>query len=951
MQPTSQQSSRVPAVMLFGVWFCASIVCHDLSAAPVCALLDTTKLPVVAILEARLLADAKATWVERTEINRVLGEQELQAAFGAEGVKQRSSLGQLLKADILILLRPAKNPDEKGPPLIDCVVCETKRGLRLRMLTVVSDKNAEETAGALEGLIQQGLKKYAEKIESVVAVPPFLSEDLSLEFNYLQSAYAKLVEERLLEQPGLLVIELKEAQAIAKELALDQRDGTLQKSKPPLYVMGRFRHDGVGAERTMRMSLRLLEGEKQLALKGVKDLTTGEAPAWISRKTTDILPLIREGSTSTEAFSAQVEAKRLAERGRQFQKVGSWQEALELFEASLLLDPDQIEIRARAVASTVQFILSLNHPNRSFEEVETMLALYGRGLEHQEIFLKSVKSIDSYREFGSHPLLYVMGLEWPIISRPHRFGGTVLNKGPPESPLRKILDQAQLRHTETYLRIARFRADLKIFNDVNCAAKAVDGFEWNEQLVAAYRLITEQRNDSVMVGFAEDMLFLGNWKVPQRSYLQPEFDTFLVNIKKVENESARQLAVRMERRVAQISARIATDKERKPVELPTDYEPAIKSVPIKFPPSRVAGDFVREGTVAKDRSFVCTLRSLYDLNNTGGLKAFIPDLGIERLTFTTICDGQYIWQLRRMLTQSAKCELIAIDLATQKIHEFAAADGLPEFDGAKGGGLLAPLENGRIFICGYNDRTWAGTAEIAPNGTKKVDVFFTARQMIDEKVADQPSNLNLSFQPSFVTVSTLAVGRDRLALLGRDSHSRGITDRPLVLNLDRKTARLADFEMQSGIGHGQSLSIDGTFFFIDSDRSNSKLTMNLSRIQYPYKQLEVLTASCPEGYLAADSRGLQIIGKEWWLVDPSSGAVRSAAGKTLWFFGNLVQSREEHLKYNLVDYAKTALLEGAIPTANFGVLAYAVRREPTREHFFWQLNLTTPTPAKSGESR
>src|SRR5689334_21070832 len=81
-------------------------------AGPVCALLDPEKVPQAALLEAKLLADTGATWVERAEIDKVLREQKLQAAFGPQGVGERVRLGKILKADLLVIVRPVKDAKE-----------------------------------------------------------------------------------------------------------------------------------------------------------------------------------------------------------------------------------------------------------------------------------------------------------------------------------------------------------------------------------------------------------------------------------------------------------------------------------------------------------------------------------------------------------------------------------------------------------------------------------------------------------------------------------------------------------------------------------------------------------------------------------------------------------------------------------------------------------------------
>src|SRR5947207_1674650 len=91
-------------------------------AAPVCALLDPEKAPRAALLEAKLLTDVEATWVERAAIDKVLNEQKVQALFGPQGVGERVRLGKLLKADLLVLVRPVSAAAE---PALEVIVSET----------------------------------------------------------------------------------------------------------------------------------------------------------------------------------------------------------------------------------------------------------------------------------------------------------------------------------------------------------------------------------------------------------------------------------------------------------------------------------------------------------------------------------------------------------------------------------------------------------------------------------------------------------------------------------------------------------------------------------------------------------------------------------------------------------------------------------------------------------
>ncbi len=82
---------------------------------------------LASLLELRLAQRPATALVERSEIDKVLGEQELQALLVADAPGKRAALGKMLKADLLIFLAERQKPK----PHLMVVVCETARGLRL----------------------------------------------------------------------------------------------------------------------------------------------------------------------------------------------------------------------------------------------------------------------------------------------------------------------------------------------------------------------------------------------------------------------------------------------------------------------------------------------------------------------------------------------------------------------------------------------------------------------------------------------------------------------------------------------------------------------------------------------------------------------------------------------------------------------------------------------------
>src|SRR5262249_9645023 len=131
------------------------------AASPVCALLDPEKTPRAALLEAKLLSEPGTTWVERGDIDQVLKEQKLQAAFGPQGVADRVRLGKILKADVLVVVRPAKDAKE---PALEVAVSETAGGLRLLGRAGPLTKDPDADGPAMLAAVPAGLQRHTRNI-------------------------------------------------------------------------------------------------------------------------------------------------------------------------------------------------------------------------------------------------------------------------------------------------------------------------------------------------------------------------------------------------------------------------------------------------------------------------------------------------------------------------------------------------------------------------------------------------------------------------------------------------------------------------------------------------------------------------------------------------------------------------------------------------------------------
>ncbi len=331
-------------------WMAAMFLsCGALQAQPrigVIAIDSAEIAQLLPLVELRLSKDSKVALVERNAINEVLREQQLQAALAADAPGKRVALGKILKADLLVFLAGRDKPK----PHAVVVVCETQQGLRLCSERVLLVDRPEADADAVLEQVEAAIKKQGEKITDIVAVPPLVNNSLTHEADNLQVAFARLVERALLRRSGLLVIELAEAKALAREMLLSGTPGI--ERRLPLYLLGEYRLEGAGASRHAQFTWKLLRGEKELDRREAKDLAVGKLPDRLHQAAMEMIE--KALGKSASPCDLEIEARQLAQRARSFIELGAWEEALALAEASLLLKADQVAAHGDALRAMLE---------------------------------------------------------------------------------------------------------------------------------------------------------------------------------------------------------------------------------------------------------------------------------------------------------------------------------------------------------------------------------------------------------------------------------------------------------------------------------------------------------------------------------------------------------------------------------------------------------------------
>lgn len=376
-------------------------------AEPRCAFVVEEWSEVTELTEAKLRERPSGIWLERNEIDRVLAEQELAASFAPDSARQRIAIGQLLKADVLVLLHTERIGEDSPANRIDLVVAETNGGLRILAHSLPISSDVEADADKLVALVDKAMAKYGETIREIYAVPPFLSRDLGNENDHLMSAYAALVEHVLLAQSGVLVVETAEAEAIAREYALADPGKHVERPLP-IYLLGEYRHDGHGDNEQITIRLETRRGKTVLD-RSSHTMHVDEPAIYL---TDAAMRLVGNGMETAAVLDANTEAQGLSRRCAEFVQLRDWNQALRMAEASLLLVPDQVNTRTAAILALSELKTALDPEVagnqakilrlhcRSFEHLKHSLA----GKSRNQVAIDTMKTVLGYSRRSREPL-------------------------------------------------------------------------------------------------------------------------------------------------------------------------------------------------------------------------------------------------------------------------------------------------------------------------------------------------------------------------------------------------------------------------------------------------------------------------------------------------------------------------------------------------------------------
>lgn len=860
-----------------------------------CALIDLQQSALGGLVEAELLARPNTQWVERTEIEKLQSEQRLQSILGAQSGIDRRSIGTVLKADVLIILRTTEEEQKK---YAEIVVAETNQGIRLVRQKMLLGSDPTSDAEVLAKLASDGIAKSQGAIQHIFAIPPFVSDDLTYEYDYLKSTYAKLLERTLLDLPGVVVVELDEAKAITNEYNL-AADGANVQRKLPAYVLGEYRNEGRDDQRRVHLNLKTQQGAK--VVNEQDETITPEAVSGVLLKYAQ--DLASSQGIETASIDSQQEVKLLNERASLFMRLANWDEAQALVEASLLLVPDQPEMHSQAVTIVENRLKEF--PFRSVKHLENSIRLKHHGLKHVQVLVNQAH----YSLAGRHLRVF----DKSSINERRIFVE-------PDSAAEKVVqnsrDYQQLRTKLAMQLVHGLAEDKSWYTSAMLLHMIVRDWKPQQRYAEIKKILLKyqhQANDENVTRWyilaREQPKHIRS--LEGRAFLQDLIDTpeTLPHVRQTAESLLQEIQPKAPRTIVNRSNADMAKNDR------------LTFQEIKFDGFRAINGYESLGG---EWDLVIAGNAYHVYSKSHGLKKLLdrPRNSGTRFRY----DGKYVWA--SLVNNDGGLELAVFEPETGQRHDFSTADGLPLLspkdvpDGSAEtfGIIAAPVSVGRAIVVGYVGRTWFADVTFSADGKHQVKIFHEAKQTLpQDRNSVRPDDLNIRFKPHAMSPLERREKGEVVEsgfFLTRFSMSQVLSSHPLFINSKDLSIRVLDRSWSEFSGDWEI----GGELYNEITIARRHKGQGLFRRGLGDEQKTLVLSEYEEGSFCYDKEAkiLHVVGDEWREANLATGKMTSL-GPVPWVYRNHWSysdagpvTRTEEGTYSLRDLSATN---------NFGLVA------------------------------
>ena len=814
---------------------------------------NDTAQPMASLLEVQLSAHASYQVLERDSISEIIKEWDLAMLSAAESVSKRAEIGRLLKADVLVMLSERTKPT----PCLDLVVSETTRGLRLRKASFPKSHDQELMIGSIKIEIDAAINKRAEGLKGIYVVPPFVSEDLTASHGRFSAAYARLLEARLQEMPGILVVEIAEARKISEEMILT---GSAVQREPPTYFLGEYRFDSMNRAKPPFLRITARQGAKDLWREELAQADPSTAVAFLQRSLEDHLASPGENPEANKGGDSEIIT--LNKRAQNLFSIGLYEECAQLAEASLLLDSQQPEIRLLVMSAYAQ------HCRKSMMPLLEELPYRWAALSHVEAFL-NMTDLGHANKLGATEIVAIHS----SISGNFSYMDRASNEE------RKQVMEFLRERREMFIQVMKAKHRQGRLND---AIVRITLTQWllghqfygeslrddlRKRLEIAPTLLAGEiqykKNaiqDITQFGFSDDMK------------LSEDFSWFLNELSAIKHPVVTSV-VSAERKV------IANLKEGKTSTSDRTHPDKGKPIPtagnVRFDPIRF--------TIPGDEEL--WLDGVLDCGNgtdilwgwsRAGSVFLMNELGIlqpiHKLTggqFGQVCfDGKYVW----MPVEAEKSAVLAIDPQSGSVVQFTSEDGIPDFQFS----ACAPLGQGRLCFAGTfgvqsDRRSYIAVLELGTGGEKKAKIIHeaTRQKLPNETEREAEMDVSLSYVAGFMISKRGESGKPWQVVLKRAfEHS--------CLSIEPDTEKVEAFLIEphtillDRVTYQNNRALWTAGGFLKCLRAGTGKVENLRKIP------DIRHGT--KAFVIEQKNLTHICGDHWWVSDGESGAFQMLEG-------------------------------------------------------------------------
>ncbi len=299
------------------------------------------------LITVALSEDSSLELVERQELAAATREMELAAYLGPDAGRQRLQLGRVLKADALVLLSlepSAAQPDGEASEFLRLIIAECRLGTRLAIDYLPYDRQrVDELAEQCVKKVNDTRRRFPRGIERTIGVTQFLSKNFVHDYDHLQSGYAGLLASALTAFPGVAVIEIEEARAIADEMKLSGDD--LADRVVPVTVTGEFevsKAESADAKATIDLVVELSRSGKVVGRGVLEGRSLADVPGLLRDRLARAV-IQRSSASDGPNLSIDEQYTVLVERADTFARIGAFEQSTALREAALLLKPRDLD--------------------------------------------------------------------------------------------------------------------------------------------------------------------------------------------------------------------------------------------------------------------------------------------------------------------------------------------------------------------------------------------------------------------------------------------------------------------------------------------------------------------------------------------------------------------------------------------------------------------------------